>query len=88
MTTDAAITAAIAAATTLDVSYADLATLIRRGIAAGLTDDGRIVVASSTRGTSISFGSLSEAIAALERVQALVVSAAGIVGMPGGFVCG
>jgi hypothetical protein len=77
-----------AAAASLDVSYDDLAALIRRGIAAGLTDDGRIVVASQTRGVSISFGSLSEAIAALERVQALATGAAGIVGMPGGFVSG
>jgi hypothetical protein len=88
MATDSAITAALAAAQTLDIRPADLVVMLRRAIAGGLTDDGRVVVATSTRGTSISFGSLAEAVAALERLQALAAADAGIVSMPGGFVCG
>jgi hypothetical protein len=88
MTTDAAITAALDAARALDISASDMVALIKRAIAAGLTDDGRIVVATSTRGTSISFGSLTEATNALKVWVDLAAGEAGPTASPGSFVCG
>lgn len=86
MATPSAITSAIATAQSLGITYANLRDLLRQAIASGLTDDGRVVVSTSSRGTSISFGSLTEAVNALKAIDELAQSEAGIFSSPGSFV--
>lgn len=71
MATNSEISAAIVSAEAAGVSYAQLASLIKRAIAAGLAEDGRLVVSSGVEGSTITFSSLDAAIAALEKIQRL-----------------
>ena len=88
MATDAAITAAISAAASLAITPAQMVALIDRAIAAGLTEDGRIVLSTGSRGTQISFGSISEAIKARDYYRQLAIASDGYTSSPGEFVSG
>lgn len=88
MATDAEISAAIAAATTLAITPAQMVALIDRAIAVGPAEDGRLVVASSSRGTAITYESLQSAIAARDYFHQLDVAANGFTSSPGEFVSG
>lgn len=88
MATSAEILAAIAAATGLGIMPAQMVALIDRAMAAGLTEDGRVVLSTGTRGTNISFGTMADAIQARTYYHNLDIASQGIASAPGEFVCG
>ena len=55
MATDSEILAALTGAAALDIDPAQMVALIDRSIAAGLTDDGRVVISVGADGATTSF---------------------------------
>lgn len=87
MATSAETAAALAAALLAEPTLPALRALILESIAKGLTDDGRVVVSTGTRGTAISFGSLSDALEAVAKIDAMIAGS-GFIASPGEFVSG
>lgn len=78
MATDAEITAALTAAASLAIDPSQMVALLDRSIAAGLTDDGRVLVSVGADGTSVSYS--------LDQAMRLREYYAGLGGMSGGII--
>lgn len=88
MATDAAISAALTAATSLAITPGQIVDLIRRAMVAGVVDsDGRLVVGTSSRGTSITF-SIADAIEIDRYYRSIDPAVGGMVAAPGEMVSG
>ena len=73
MATNAEIAAAIDSAVSAGITYTQLEALIKRAIAAGVADDGRLIASSGIEGVTLAFTSLDAAFAALERIHRLAL---------------
>lgn len=81
MATDAAITAGLAAAVTLNVQASAMVALLKRAIAAPIIDTttGRYTVSLGSDGGSVNYGSISDMISALRYFQELMTIEAGCI---------